>query len=178
MLIDSRNEPNSAQGFIFAATIIGAIPSIPIIPFLYFIFMNWFIQEKLSNKYINVPKDKYLYWSKYIHFTSIAIVFFVLFGLLSYIAGGGILPHQTFYAIPFAFSDNFSERIGGISAFLYYGVGCVFLLIMIVWNIIIVFSWVFKKIGILLEKWKNARLLKKEQKMAKKIEKVESKKIK
>ncbi|AKU79531.1 hypothetical protein [Spiroplasma turonicum] len=176
LLVDSRNEPNSAQGFIFASTVIGTIPSVAIIPFLYFIFTNWLINEKLSDKFINVPTEKYKFWTNYIHFSGIALVFTLLCGSLTYINNGGLLPNQAYNAILGAFSDDFGERIAGISAFLYYGIGMVFLFIMIVWNILIALSWIGKKISILLEKWSEIRAAKKEQKLAKKIEKMESKK--
>ncbi|ASP28059.1 hypothetical protein SCORR_v1c02850 [Spiroplasma corruscae] len=175
LLVDSWQEPNSARGFIFASTIIGTIPSVAMIPFLYFIFMNWLILEKLSDKFISVPKDKYKFWSTYIHFTSLGGVFFILFGCMSYLGNGSILPHKAFYALPNAFSDVFILRIGGISAFLYYGVGCVFLLIMIFWNIGIIIKYIFVKISAWLEKMKELRMIKKEEKLSLKSQKIESK---
>ncbi|AHI53064.1 hypothetical protein [Spiroplasma culicicola] len=175
LLGQSRSEPNSAQGFIFAATIIGFIPIIPIIPVLYFTFANWFIQERLSDKFIEIPKEKYLKWSKFIHFSGIAVVFLLIPGILSYLGGGGILPQHTWAAIPGTFTNNLASRIGGISAFLYYGVGCVFALIIIMWTIGMVLAWIgrqikryFNYLGQKINDWKERR-------RAAKIERIEQK---
>ncbi|QEH62043.1 hypothetical protein SCHIN_v1c08480 [Spiroplasma chinense] len=175
LLGDSRTEPNAAQGFIFAATIVGFIPIIPIIPVLYFTFANWFIQEKLSDKYIDVPKEKYMKWSTFYHFSGIAVVFLLIPGLISYAGGGGILPQHTFGAIPGAFTNNFMQRVAGICAFLYYGVGCVFAVIIIGWSIWMALCWVGRQIqkGIDILKAKYAAW--KETKRAEKLDRMEAK---
>ncbi|WP_339020391.1 hypothetical protein [Spiroplasma endosymbiont of Atherix ibis] len=175
---ESRIEPNSAQGFIFAATVIGCLPIIPIIPILYFTFANWFIQEKLSDKFINVPKDKYLYWTTFIHFSGIAILFLIIPGLLTYINGGGILPHQTYKAVPGAFSNNFAERIAGASAIVYYAIGCLFATIILFWIIWMGLCWIGKQIQKLIESFKRWRMIQKEKKRELKLQKLESKKSK
>ncbi|WP_338984515.1 hypothetical protein [Spiroplasma endosymbiont of Diplazon laetatorius] len=175
LLAESRDEPNSSQGFIFAATIIGYIPIIPIIPFLYFTFANWFIQEKLSDKYIDVPKDKYLYWTKFIHFSILAVTFTLIPGLLTYMGGGGILPNQAFGAISGAFSDDFVERVAGVSAFLYYGVGCVFSTIILAWVFWMALCWVGRQIQKVLDQISAWRERRKELKRELKLQKLEAK---
>ncbi|AUM62790.1 hypothetical protein [Spiroplasma monobiae] len=175
LLAESRQEPNSAQGFIFAATIIGYIPIIPIIPVLYFTFANWFIQEKLSDKYIEVPKEKYLYWTKFIHFSGIAVVFIFIPGILTYMDGGGLLPNQAFNAIGGAFSDDFGERVAGVSAFLYYGVGCVFATIIIFWTIGMFLAWVGRQIQKVIDMYTAWRDQVKEAKREAKLQKLEAK---
>ncbi|WP_342275035.1 hypothetical protein [Spiroplasma endosymbiont of Cantharis lateralis] len=175
LLGESRHEPNSSQGFIFAATIIGYIPIIPIIPFLYFTFTNWLIQEKLSDKFIDVPKSKYLYWSTFIHFSAIALVFLIIPGLLTYLGGGGILPHQAFIAVENTFSDNVGERIAAISGILYYSVGCLFATIIIFWVIWMMLSWVGKQFQKLIDMFNNWRYSRKEMKRELKLQKLEAK---
>ncbi|AUB31820.1 hypothetical protein [Spiroplasma floricola] len=175
---ESIVEPKSAQGFIFAATVIGCLPIIPIIPILYFTFANWLIQEKLSDKFINVPKDKYLYWTTFIHFSGIAVIFFIIPGLLTYINGGGILPHQAYIAVPGAFSDNIAERIAGVSGIVYYAIGCVFTAIILFWTLWLALCWLGRQIQKLIEVFNQWRLLQKDKKRKLKLEKLDSKKSK
>lgn len=153
LLLDSRTEPHSSQGFIFAATVLGLFPSIAIIPFLYFISANWYINEKLSENFINTPKVKYMKWSKFIHFAIIGSVFILIPGLISLMNGGGLLPHHTYKAISGAFSDEFKIRTAGIAAFLYYGVGCLFTSIVVFWALGMILKWVQIKISAILGKW-------------------------
>ncbi|AGR41404.1 hypothetical protein [Spiroplasma taiwanense] len=183
LFANSRQEPNSAQGFIFAATIIGFIPIIPIIPILYFTFANWFIQEKLSDRFINVGKEKYLYWSKFIHFSGIAIIFLLIPGALSYMGGGSLLPHKTYVAIQGTFTTDLTSRVAGISAFLYYGVGCVFAIIIIFWVIWIALQWIGRQIQKLLnmiklylDKVRDSKRIQKLEKLQKKQERKKTKK--
>ncbi|AGR42282.1 hypothetical protein [Spiroplasma diminutum] len=175
LLGESRAEPNSAQGFIFAATIIGYIPIIPIIPVLYFTFANWYIQEKLSDKYIDVPKEKYLYWTKFIHFSGLAVVFTLIPGILTYFGGGGLLPTQAFWAVGGIFSNNFMERVAGISAILYYAVGCVFALIIIFWTIWMLLCYIGRRIQKQIDRYREWRELLREKKRAAQLEKRETK---
>ncbi|WP_144416885.1 hypothetical protein [Spiroplasma cantharicola] len=175
LLGESRHEPKSSQGFIFAASIIGYIPIIPIIPFLYFTFTNWLIQEKLSDKFIDVPKKKYLYWSTFIHFLAIATVFIIIPGLLTYLGGGGILPHQAYRAVSNGFSDNIGERIAGVCGILYYSIGCLFASIIIFWVIWMVLSWVGKQFQRLIDMFNNWRYKRKEIKRELKLQKLEIK---
>lgn len=164
LLVRSRVEPASAQGFIFAATVLGYIPIIIILPILYFITANWIIKEKLSDKFIDVPAKKYIRWSNYFHFLIIGSVFIIIPGLLSLLAGGGILPNQTWRAYAAVLSTNFWERIGGISVYLYYGIGCTFISIVIFWSIFILFEVIFKKIKIWSTSLKEKRSEKQEVK--------------
>ncbi|ARU91460.1 hypothetical protein SCLARK_00845 [Spiroplasma clarkii] len=178
LLVTSRVEPNSAQGFIFAATVIGYIPIIPIIPFLYFTFANWFIQEKLSDRFIEVPKEDYLKWTKFIHFSILGGLFILIPGLITYAGGGGILPHQAFHAVPGAISEDFAQRAAGVSAVLYYAVGCLFTTIILLWTLGMVLVWVWGKIsdffsylGDLRAQRKDARLQAKHDKLDSKVSK-------
>ncbi|QHX36799.1 hypothetical protein [Spiroplasma sp. BIUS-1] len=175
MFGESREETNAAQGFIFAAAIIGCVPIILILPVLYFTFANWFIQEKLSDKYIDVPKDKYLYWTKFIHFSGIAVLFTLIPGILTYFDGGGILPNQAFNAIGGAFSDSFIERVAGVSAFLYYGIGCVFSVIILAWVAWMALCWVGRQIQKLIDAYQAWREERKEIKRELKLQKLEAK---
>ncbi|QBQ07888.1 hypothetical protein SGLAD_v1c06890 [Spiroplasma gladiatoris] len=177
MFAKSVSEPNSAHGFIFAAGV-SLIPMIILIPILYFTFARWFIEEWLSDKFINVPKDKYLKWSKFFHYCILAAVFIIIPGLMSYMGGGGILPHQTFYAVPGTFSENYAQHVAGIFAFLYYGVGCFYTIIVVFWAIGMGIKWLY----IQFIKWWNKVMAgmqeKKEQRRAEKISKMGEKKVK
>ncbi|QGS52094.1 hypothetical protein [Spiroplasma tabanidicola] len=163
-------EPNAAHGFIFAAGV-ALVPVIIIVPILYFVSVRWLIEEVLSDKFINVPKDEYLKWSKFIHYSILAGSFILIPGLFSYIGGGGILPHKTFLAILGTFGDNYLKHVAGIFAFLYYGVGCFYSVVVFGWGIGIGCAYVFKKINIVIEKWKASYYEKKDQKRIEKLEK-------
>lgn len=175
LLVESRGETNAAQGFIFAGTIIGFIPIIPIIPVLYFTFANWLIQERISEKFIETPKEKYLKWANFSHFSILGVSFMLIPGLLTYLGGGGILPHQAFYAVPAAFTNDFGARVGGIAAFLYYGVGCLFTTIVLFWGTFMLFGWIFEKIGIFFANMRESRMQRQEEKRQEKLGRHEAK---
>ncbi|AOG60612.1 hypothetical protein SHELI_v1c06610 [Spiroplasma helicoides] len=171
----TEEEPKSLVGFVFAVVILGTIPSIPILVVLYFTFANWLIEEKLSDKFINVEKEKYLKWARYFHFLIIGVLFTLIPGSLSYLNGGGLLPHKTFMALKGLGDDSLTNRIAANCSIVYYTIGLLFLLITFFWTIGLFFQWIWSKIMIVVDKYRSYLDIKKQEKRARKLEKVSQK---
>ncbi|WP_342268613.1 hypothetical protein [Spiroplasma endosymbiont of Aspidapion aeneum] len=152
LLIDSRHEPNSCQGFIFAAVLLGYIPSIITFVVSYFIFAYWLINEILPKKpfIINWQYTSIKFILTMAHIAIIVAFFTIIPSIWIKSVGYSPKPWICYSLLQGISSEKLSERAAAIVCFLYFAIGwsCLVILTFVVAGILIYFFFKVLFIGI------------------------------